>query len=140
MKHMSCNIGTVYQRVRCPSYHIVPNGQCSANNVHVIQPTRAPKMEKCGETGGPFKTAGPIWLGPLHDTCIVQEAIGRLENLMHEKKKKKQTKKNEEETASTETSAISLQTKEEGTDGGGDKYRSKDCCTDNNSNVEFLQK
>ena len=92
VKTLSSNIGTVYQSVQCPSFHIVPNGQVSANNVHVIQSTRAPKVEKCSETGSDFKTAGPIWLGPLHDNDVMQEAIGRLDTWIKEKGGSKKSK------------------------------------------------
>ena len=34
----------------------------------------------CGETGAEYKVAGPLWLGPLHDTEVVNDAI-RLKNL-----------------------------------------------------------
>lgn len=132
VKNLSCNIGTVYQSVRCPSYHVVPNGQCSVKNAHVIQPTRAPGMEKCGETGGPFKTAGPIWLGPLHDSSVVNEAIGRLENLMDGKKKMMKKIKQKEESSSAETPASSSATKESGANG---EDHSPNGGTDNN--VEF---
>ena len=102
VKNLSCNIGTVYQSVRCPSFHIVPNGQCAPKNENVIQPTRAPLIEKCNETGGPFKTAGPLWLGPLHDDNIVKEAIGRLKEWMNAKdllsKEAKENGENEQET------------------------------------------
>lgn len=33
----------------------------------------------CGETGGPYKIGGPLWIGPLHDMDIVNDAIQRLE-------------------------------------------------------------
>ena len=33
----------------------------------------------CGETGAEYKVAGPLWLGPLHDTEVVNDAITRLE-------------------------------------------------------------
>lgn len=97
VKTLSCNIGTVYQSVHCPSYHIVPNGQCSSRNQHVIQPTRAPGLERCEETGCGFKAAGPIWLGPLHDNDVVLDAIGRLDDWMdeHNPKKKMRPKKDD---------------------------------------------
>jgi tRNA (guanine26-N2/guanine27-N2)-dimethyltransferase len=68
----------VYQSTQCPSFHVVPHGQKS-NRRNVWQPCRAPLFPVCQETGGPFKTAGPIWLGPLHDQSVVADAIARLQ-------------------------------------------------------------
>ena len=68
----------MYQSTQCPSFHIVPHGQ-KPKNKNIWQPSRAPLFPVCPETGGPFKTAGPIWLGPLHDQGIVLDAIQRLE-------------------------------------------------------------
>eukprot|EP00579_Thalassiosira_antarctica_P020898 CAMPEP_0201971314 /NCGR_PEP_ID=MMETSP0904-20121228/36362_1 /ASSEMBLY_ACC=CAM_ASM_000553 /TAXON_ID=420261 /ORGANISM="Thalassiosira antarctica, Strain CCMP982" /LENGTH=722 /DNA_ID=CAMNT_0048520681 /DNA_START=193 /DNA_END=2361 /DNA_ORIENTATION=+ len=33
----------------------------------------------CGETGAPYKIGGPLWIGPLHDLEVVNDAITRLE-------------------------------------------------------------
>ncbi len=46
----------------------------------MIQPGRGPPVGTCTETGAPFKIGGPIWLGPLHNLEVVNEAIVRLEN------------------------------------------------------------
>ncbi len=100
VKNLSCSIGTVYQSLHCPSYHIVPNGQCSSRNKNVIQPTRAPGLERCEETGCGFKAAGPIWLGPLHDEDVVNDAIDRLQDWMDDrcvKKNETSNKKRENE-------------------------------------------
>lgn len=78
MNDLSLHIGTVYQSTQCPSFHIVPHGQ-KPKNRNVWQPCRAPLYPVCPETGGPFKTAGPIWLGPLHDHGVVLDSIERLE-------------------------------------------------------------
>ena len=75
----SLDHGSVYQSTRCPSFHIVPHGQNANNNKHVFQPARAPPAPTCEETGGPFKVAGPIWLAPLHDYSVIDEAVARLE-------------------------------------------------------------
>ena len=84
MNDLSLNIGTVYQSTQCPSFHIIPHGQHARHNKNVIQATRAPLYPVCPETGGQFKTAGPCWIGPLHDLSFVQEAISRLEPLLAE--------------------------------------------------------
>ncbi len=85
VNNMSLDIGTVYQSAQCPSFHTIPHGQHPRHNKNIIQATRAPLSPVCEETGGQFKTAGPIWLGPLHNQEIVDEAIGRLEVLEKEK-------------------------------------------------------
>ncbi|KAL7549791.1 hypothetical protein ACHAWF_017679 [Thalassiosira exigua] len=36
----------------------------------------------CGETGAPYKVAGPLWTGPLHDPTVVEDAVLRLEAAM----------------------------------------------------------
>eukprot|EP00560_Eucampia_antarctica_P009090 CAMPEP_0197827516 /NCGR_PEP_ID=MMETSP1437-20131217/4262_1 /TAXON_ID=49252 ORGANISM="Eucampia antarctica, Strain CCMP1452" /NCGR_SAMPLE_ID=MMETSP1437 /ASSEMBLY_ACC=CAM_ASM_001096 /LENGTH=638 /DNA_ID=CAMNT_0043428371 /DNA_START=272 /DNA_END=2188 /DNA_ORIENTATION=+ len=77
---LSLSIGTVYQSTRCPSFHVVPHGQHGNKSGTKYQPARAPTIPNCEETGAPFKTAGPLWLGPLHDLTVVDEAVRRLEN------------------------------------------------------------
>ena len=84
---LSLDIGTVYQSVQCPSFHTIPHGQHAKNNKNIIQTTRAPMTPSCEETGGPFKTAGPCWLGPMHNNEIVNEAIERLDKLKDGKSK-----------------------------------------------------
>uniref|UniRef100_A0A7S3Q1S8 tRNA (guanine(26)-N(2))-dimethyltransferase n=1 Tax=Chaetoceros debilis TaxID=122233 RepID=A0A7S3Q1S8_9STRA len=81
VNNMSLDIGTVYQSAQCPSFHTIPHGQHSRNNKNIIQATRAPKYPVCEETGAEFKTAGPMWMGPLHNKDVVGEAITRLEEL-----------------------------------------------------------
>lgn len=83
---LSLSIGTVYQSTQCPSYHTIPHGQHKGGNKNIIQATRAPKYPQCTETGGPFKTAGPCWLGPMHDNDILKDAIARLAKVKKEKK------------------------------------------------------
>jgi tRNA (guanine26-N2/guanine27-N2)-dimethyltransferase len=81
VNNLSLSIGTVYQSAQCSSFHCIPHGQHAKNNSNVIQATRAPLFSCCTETGGQFKTVGPLWLGPLHDKAVVNEAIKRLEAL-----------------------------------------------------------
>lgn len=87
VNNLSLEIGTVYQSTQCPSFHTVPHGQHPPKNENVIQATRAPSVPCCEETGGPFKTAGPCWLGPMHNVEVVKEAIERLALLKDMKKK-----------------------------------------------------
>lgn len=106
VKNLSCNIGNVYQSVRCPSFHVIPHGQCAAHNVNIIQPCRSLESGVCVESGGMFKVAGPIWLGPLHDGDVVREAIGRLDHWMDDKgvngKNGKNSKDKKEAATTTE--------------------------------------
>jgi len=81
VNNLSLSIGTVYQSAQCSSFHCIPHGQHAKNNPNVIQATRAPLYPTCLETGGQFKTVGPVWLGPLHDKTVINEAITRLEKL-----------------------------------------------------------
>eukprot|EP00979_Chaetoceros_neogracilis_P018486 scaffold10656_cov256-Chaetoceros_neogracile.AAC.3 len=87
VNNLSLDIGTVYQSSQCPSFHTIPHGQHSKKNKNIIQTTRAPKFPVCQETDSQFKTAGPCWLGPMHNTEIVDEAITRLAKLQDGKKK-----------------------------------------------------
>jgi len=96
VKNLSLRIGNVHQSVQCPSFHVVPHGQQSKHNEHLIQPTRAPLIPCCSESGGAFKTAGPIWLGPLHDQHVTKEAVERLEDLGINNNNKKIMKKVDE--------------------------------------------
>eukprot|EP00559_Dactyliosolen_fragilissimus_P006977 CAMPEP_0184856584 /NCGR_PEP_ID=MMETSP0580-20130426/1768_1 /TAXON_ID=1118495 /ORGANISM="Dactyliosolen fragilissimus" /LENGTH=816 /DNA_ID=CAMNT_0027351687 /DNA_START=425 /DNA_END=2875 /DNA_ORIENTATION=- len=81
VNNLSLNIGTVYQSSQCPSFHIIPHGKHPSHNPNLLQTTRAPAYPTCQETGGPFKTAGPCWIGPMHDKDVVHTAIERLEEL-----------------------------------------------------------
>jgi len=75
-------MGNVYQSAQCPSFHIVPHGRHPPNgNKNVIQNPRL-AHSCCEETGGEFKTAGPIWIGPLHDLDVINEGLAELEPLL----------------------------------------------------------
>ena len=76
VQNVSTVHGNVYQSTQCPTFYTVPH---SSFNGKVYQPTRGPPVSECEETGAPFKIAGPVWLGPLHDFEVVDEAIARLE-------------------------------------------------------------
>eukprot|EP00978_Attheya_sp_CCMP212_P013364 scaffold33622_cov51-Attheya_sp.AAC.5 len=76
---LSLNIGQVYQSTQCPTFFTVPHGQYGSKSRNIYQPNRSPPEPCCPDTGGPFKMAGPAWLGPLHDLEVVNEALERLE-------------------------------------------------------------
>lgn len=46
---------------------------------NVYRNGRGPEEPVCGETGAPYKVAGPLWTGPLHDAAVLSRAIARLE-------------------------------------------------------------
>lgn len=79
---LSLSVGSVYQSTRCPTFVTVPRGQFGKNHKRVYQPTRAPH-HACPETGGQWKVGGPLWLGPLHDMGVVQQALDRLPRVAH---------------------------------------------------------
>jgi len=58
---------------------MVAHGRMGGKKGTVYQPERAPPVPKCEETGADFKVGGPMWLGPLHDTDVVQTALERLQ-------------------------------------------------------------
>jgi len=76
VEQLSLSIGNIYQSTQCSSFYTIPRGQISKKK-NVYQPTRV-EPSQCTETGAPFKVGGPIWLGPLHDINVVEEAIKRL--------------------------------------------------------------
>jgi tRNA (guanine26-N2/guanine27-N2)-dimethyltransferase len=76
VQKLSTQHGNLYQSTQCPTFYTVPHGQ---HNGKVFQPTRGPPVATCEETGAPFKVAGPLWIGPIHDFDVVDEAINRLE-------------------------------------------------------------
>ena len=77
---LSLNIGHVYQSTQCPSFRICPTGQLGGRSGKAYHPGRAPNEAKCEEMGAPYKIAGPVWLGPLHDKKVVAEALKRLKS------------------------------------------------------------
>jgi tRNA (guanine26-N2/guanine27-N2)-dimethyltransferase len=84
VQRLSLNTGHVYQSTQCPSFHVVPAAVLGGKNNNVYQAGRFPPGEAspnglCDETGAGWKVGGPIWLGPLHDVDVVEEAIRRLE-------------------------------------------------------------
>jgi tRNA (guanine26-N2/guanine27-N2)-dimethyltransferase len=78
VNELSLKIGSIYQSSQCPSFHTVPHGKHGNKGRNIYQPSRAPLFPQCEETGGPFKVAGPIWLGALHENDVVNEALRRL--------------------------------------------------------------
>lgn len=94
VNNLSLNHGHLFQSSRCSSFHITPvatNDFVSAqqqrhqntNHSNVYKNGRGPCAlgePVCGETGGQYKVAGPLWIGPLHDMDVVNDAIQRLES------------------------------------------------------------
>lgn len=78
VNRLSLQIGNVYQSTQCNSYIVEPHGQMGGKKNNVYQAGRAPGT--CEETGSAYKVGGPIWLGPLHDTKMLQEALRKLES------------------------------------------------------------
>ena len=76
---LSLKTGHVYQSKHCPSFKVVPTGQKGGKNGNGYQAGQPPSM-CCEETGAPYKVAGPLWLGPLHDPAVIEEALKRLES------------------------------------------------------------
>jgi tRNA (guanine26-N2/guanine27-N2)-dimethyltransferase len=72
---LSLHIGSVFQSTQCSSFMTVPHGKHGRTS-HAYQCNRAPSH--CEETGGPFKVGGPLWLAPIHNVDVVQEALARL--------------------------------------------------------------
>lgn len=81
VNEISSMIGTVYQSTQCSSFHILPHGYKRNSRFDRISTDFFSFNSSCEETGGPFKTAGPIWIGPLHDRLVVQQAIDYLEDM-----------------------------------------------------------
>ena len=103
VNNLSLNHGHLYQSIRCSSFHVTPvatnefvaaQQQQHINHVegernvdgnkksNVYKNGRGPCAlgePVCGETGGPYKIGGPLWIGPLHDMDVVNDAIQRLE-------------------------------------------------------------
>ena len=79
VNNLSVKHGSVYQSTQCSSFHIIPHGRYGNKKRNVWQPARGPPPRCYDEVGTPFKVAGPIWLGPLHDLGVVDDAVTRLE-------------------------------------------------------------
>lgn len=72
----SLKLGYVYQSTVCPSFHIQSAGKKGGKKGAVYQPGRIPVLSSSENA---WKVAGPIWLGPLHDKDVLQEALRKLE-------------------------------------------------------------
>ncbi|EJK48188.1 hypothetical protein THAOC_33038 [Thalassiosira oceanica] len=93
---LSLRHGHLFQSAWCPSFHVTPvatNDYAAARDGGTLpgdggkgRPSntyrngRSPGDEPvCGETGAPYRMAGPLWTGPLHDPDAVGRAIACLE-------------------------------------------------------------
>ena len=107
MNNLSLNHAHLFQSVKCSSFHVTPvatndsvtaqqreqqsNGsggndegtkKTGSKPSNVYRNGRGPcdlGEPVCGETGSSYKLAGPLWIGPLHDMDVVNDAINRLE-------------------------------------------------------------
>lgn len=98
VNNLSLMHGHLFQSTQCSSYHITPIGTNELVS-HQIDPEKHPnpsgkKLSNvykngrgpcelgapvCSETGAPYKVGGPLWIGPLHDLEVVNDAIDKLE-------------------------------------------------------------
>ena len=78
VNQLSLRTGQLYQSSLCPSFHVMPVGQMGGKKGTVYQPARLTIGSTCAETGSPFKIAGPLWIGPLHNPEFVQDALEAL--------------------------------------------------------------
>jgi len=58
--------------------NVYRNGRAPSN----VDDINADEPLVCAETGGPYKMGGPLWIGPLHDVDVVNDAVDRLEAAM----------------------------------------------------------
>lgn len=90
--------GHLFQSTQCSSFHVTPIGTNELVS-HQLNPEKYPnhagkKLSNvfrngrgpcdlgepvCGETGASYKIGGPLWVGPLHDLDVVNNAIAKLE-------------------------------------------------------------
>jgi len=90
--------GHLFQSTQCSSFHVTPIGTNELVN-YQLYPEKYPNpTEKklsnvfkngrgpcdrdealCSETGASYKIGGPLWIGPLHDLDVVNDAIAKLE-------------------------------------------------------------
>ena len=107
VNNLSLNHGHLFQSIRCSSFHVTPvatnefvaaqRKQSNNNSGSKAMDEEGGKKKKpsnvyrngrgpcdlgepvCGETGAGYKLGGPLWIGPLHDLDVVNDAIARLE-------------------------------------------------------------
>ena len=87
VNRLSLQVGQVYQSTQCPTFYCVPAGQLGGKKGNVYQPGRLPveiadsnnPTIQNSTGGGPWKIAGPLWLGPMHDRDVLAVALQRLE-------------------------------------------------------------
>lgn len=96
MNNLSLNHGHLFQSTRCSSFHVTPIGSNELVSHRLNNPDTEPNRKLsnvykngrgpcdlgepvCGETGASYKIGGPLWIGPLHDMDVVNDAVLRLE-------------------------------------------------------------
>ncbi|GKY90670.1 hypothetical protein MPSEU_000040400 [Mayamaea pseudoterrestris] len=80
VSRLSLHTGNVFQSTHSPVFHVVAAGQLGGRNSNVYQAGRMSKdqiMDMNDKES--LKIGGPLWLGPMHDVQIVEEALKRLE-------------------------------------------------------------
>jgi tRNA (guanine26-N2/guanine27-N2)-dimethyltransferase len=80
VKNSSLKIGSVYQSMGCPSFHVVPTGKFEGKSYKPYAMKDIGTDGKCSETGTAFKIGGPFWIAPIHDLEFVDEAVKRVED------------------------------------------------------------
>ncbi|KAL7518866.1 hypothetical protein ACHAWX_003671 [Stephanocyclus meneghinianus] len=98
VNNLSLMHGHLFQSTQCSSFHVTPIGTNELVN-HQLDPEKYPNSSNrklsnvykngrgpcdlgepvCRETGASYKIGGPLWIGPLHDFDVVNDAIARLE-------------------------------------------------------------
>eukprot|EP01082_Thalassiosira_pseudonana_P009370 g8316.t1 g8316 contig29:237553-239732(-) len=96
VNNLSLNHGHLFQSTRCSSFHVTPIGSNELVSHRLNNPDTEPNRKLsnvykngrgpcdhgepvCGETGASYKIGGPLWIGPLHDMDVVNDAVLRLE-------------------------------------------------------------
>jgi len=77
VQRLAQQMGYVYQSTKTPAFVTLPSGMLGGKKGTVFQASRLPKFPKTVEDDN-WKVGGPLYLGPLHDKELVQEALQRL--------------------------------------------------------------
>ncbi|KAL7506202.1 hypothetical protein ACHAXN_003722 [Cyclotella atomus] len=103
VNNLSLMHGHLFQSTQCSSFHVTPIGTNELVS-HQLNPEKYPnpggkKLSNvfrngrgpcdlepvCDETGASYKIGGPLWIGPLHDLDVVNNAITKLETAQENK-------------------------------------------------------
>lgn len=83
VKKLASKMGAVFTCIGCQSYSTLPFGRHHENNetrsgqiLDKFQPGAGPSIgSACDQCGSRYHTAGPMWLGQLHDKTFCQEIL-----------------------------------------------------------------